>query len=438
VSANPKKNLKHIFRNLAAGGVLAAFFLGIPSCKEPVITDSTLLNDNELLYLGKVDTFTVNSFLLREKNVKTSGVTSGILGNTSDPFFGSTTAGFFANFRTTTNNINFGSSLELDSCVLVLRYRAKYGSFSQPLSVAVYELDQDILSGTDYFSHASFAIKTPPVAQISQFTPNTTDSVRVYGRAFAPQMRIKLSNDFGNKLLLADSFNLANSAAFLSFMKGLRVAVQPGSAGNGFVALDLESTESGIALYYRNSANDSLVYLFPITASGQRVNRFEHTFGNIIHQYLNNSEDESDEQLPILSGGGTRAKLTVPQLDSLPKNIAVNKAELIIPVSSVYGSFDTIFPPPSKISFFRIDQSGKEVNDANISGGNLETVLVDSKPFKRYRIDITRFTQNLLKGNFKNNGFIIAAPDANGQRVMISNSTDKNSKIVFKIIYTKL
>lgn len=424
--------------NFAVGLMLAAIFFGINACKEPVISDSNLLSNDEELLLGTTDTFEVNSFLIRETNVKTSAVAGGIFGNVTDPVFGSTTAGFFANFRTTTNNINFGDNLQLDSCVLVLRYRAKYGSFTQPINLSVYELDQDILSGTDYYSNASFAVKTPPVAQVSNFVPNTTDSVNVYGRAFAPQMRIRLSNDFGNKILKADTLNLLNSAAFLTFMKGLRVTVQPGEQGNGLIALELESSESGIALYYRNSASDSLVYLFPITSSGQKVNRFEHSFSNTINQYLNNNPTTNDELLPILSGGGTKAKLIIPRLDSLSKTIAINKAEIILPLSSIYENYDTTFTPPSKISFFRIDDSGNEINDTNFANGALESVTIDGKIVKRYRINITRYAQNLLKGTYKNNGFVIAAPDANGQRMAIANSTDKNSKIVLKIIYTKL
>lgn len=424
--------------SFAVGLLLAAIFFGIHACKEPVISDDTLLSEDEELLLGTADTFEVKSFLMRETNIKTSGVTGGILGNVTDPVFGTTTAGFFANFRTTTNNINFGDNLQLDSCVLVLRYRALYGNFTQPINLTVYELDQDILSGTDYYSNASFAVKTPPVGQLNNFVPNITDSVKVYGRSFAPQLRIRLSNDFGNKILKADTLNLLNSASFLSFMKGLRVAVQPGTQGDGLVALELESSESGIALYYRNSASDSLVYLFPITSSGQKVNRFEHSLSNTIHHYLNNDPSTSDELLPVLSGGGTKAKLIIPRFDSLPKSIAINKAEIILPLSSMYENYDTIFTPPSKIAFFRLDDSGNEVNDTNFSNGALESVSIDGKIVKRYRINITRYAQNLLKGTFKNNGFVIAAPDANGQRVAIANSNDKNAKIVLKIIYTKL
>lgn len=419
--------------------VLAAFFFQINACKEPVITDKTLLGENEELLLGTADTFQVNSFLLRESDVVTSSVAGGILGSITDPVLGTTYAGFYANFRTTTNNINFGDNLQLDSCVLVLKYRGKYGNNTQAANLSVYELDQDIQIRNDYYNNSSFAVKVPPVAQLFNFVPNTTDTVHVYGQSYAPQLRIRLNNDFGNKILHADTLHLMNSSAFLSFMKGLKVAVQPGSQGNGMVSLDLYAAESSIELYYRNSASDSLVYLFPISSGGQTVNHFEHTFGSVVNQYLNNSETESDDELPVLSGGGTKIKITIPEIDSIASNIAINKAEIIIPISALYSSYDSIYTPPVSIALYRIDNAGKAVNDISYLGGKLETVVIDGETVKRYRINITHYAQKLIKKIYQNNGFMLAAPDANGQRCIISNkANDKNQKIVFKIIYTKL
>ncbi|HRN95466.1 MAG TPA: DUF4270 family protein, partial [Chitinophagales bacterium] len=299
-------------------------------------------------------------------------------------------------------------------------------------------LDENIYPETNYYSNASFAIKTPPVAQVNNFVPNTTDSVKVYGFTFSPQLRIKLSNDFGNKLLLADTFSLSSSSTFLSYMKGLRVSVQPGSQGNGMVALDLYSSETGIILYYRNSASDSLAYTFPISSSGQTVNRFENTFSSTVNQYLNNTETNNDEVLPIISGGGTKVKITIPQFDSLPKEIAINKAEILLPLSTVYGSYDSIFTPLPSIGFYRIDDLGLEKDDTQFLNGKLETVTINGETIKRYRVNITQYAQNLLKGTYKNNGFTLAAPDASGARVVLANTTDKNHKIALRIIYTKL
>ena len=430
--------MKLSITNIAVGFVLAAIFFEASSCTEPVITDKTLLGEDEELLLGTADTFSVNSYLQRESNIGTSSVSGGILGNITDPVFGSTYAGFYANFRTTTNNINFGENLTLDSCVLVLNYRALYGNNTQPVQLSVYELDQDILSNVQYYSNASFAVKTPPVAQLGNFVPNALDTVNVYGVAYSPQLRIRLSNDFGNKILHADTLNLVNSTAFKTFMKGLSVSVQPGAQGNGLVAFNLYAAETGIALYYSNSASDSLVYLFPISSSGQSVNRFEHTLGNTVNQCLTNAETVSDEILPIVSGGGTKVKITIPELDSLPQNVAINKAEFIIPLSTVYSNYDTIFTPPGAIAFYRLNDLGVEVNDTDYSNGRIETVTINGQTIKRYRVNITRYAQNLLKGAYKNNGFVLAAPDANGQRMVLSNSTDKNYRIALKIIYTKL
>jgi hypothetical protein len=424
--------------NIAVGVLLAAIFFGVAGCKEPVISDSSLLTGDDELLLGTSDTISVNSYLLRENPIRSSAVGGGIVGSSSDPVAGTTRGSFYANFRTTTNNINFGDNLQLDSVVLVLKYRAKYGKFTQPVGISVYELSESI-STNEYFTNANFGVQVPPVGQSSNFVPSTTDSAYVYGLTYAPQMRIRLSNDFGNKLLLADTANLANPTAFLNYMKGLYITTQTGSGGNGFVALDLYSGQTGILLYYRNSANDSLVYNFPISSSGQTVNRFEHSFtASLAENVLNNNSSEVDTILPVLSAGGTKAKLTFPHLDSLPKNIAINKAEIILPLSTVYSQYDSIFTPPSKINLARLDNSGTEVNDTEFANGNLETVTINGETVKRYRINITLYLQKFLNGTYPNNALIIKTPDANGERLVLSNATNKSHKIALKIIYTKL
>ena len=424
--------------NIAVGVLLAAIFFGVAGCKDPVIADSSLLTGDDELLLGTSDTISVNSYLLRENPIRSNGVGGGILGSSSDPVAGTSRGSFYANFRTTTNNINFGENLQLDSVVLSFRYRAKYGKFTQPVGISVYELSESI-NTNEYFTNANFAVQVPPVGQLSSFIPNTTDSVRVYGLTYSPQMRIRLSNDFGNKLLLADTANFANPSTFLNYIKGLYITTQTGTPGTGFVALDLYSGQTGILLYYRNSANDSLVYTFPISSSGQTVNRFEHSFtGSLIDNFLNNNPSEIDTILPVLSAGGTKAKLTFPSLDSLPKNIAVNKAEIILPLSTVYSQYDSIFTPPSKINLLRLDNSGTEVDDTGFANGNLETVTINGETVKRYRINITLYLQKFLNGTFQNNALILKTPDANGERFVLSNATDKNHKIALKIIYTKL
>lgn len=430
--------MKKKIQIVAVGLLLAAIFFGAEGCKEPVIEDKNLLTGDDDLLLGTADTLTVQSFLLSESPQKSNGVAGGILGSATDPVVGSTFAGFYANFRTTTNNINFGSNLELDSAVLVLKYRGKYGKFTQPIGVSVYEISERITTN-EYFTNSSFGVNLPPAGQISNLTPNTTDSIRVYNSKFGPQLRIRLTTDFGNKILLTDTNNLANVNAFQNLIKGLFITPQTGTAGNGFVALDLYSGETGIILYYKNSANDSLSYTFPISSSGQTVNRFEHSFSSTeTAKALSNIASESDSILPVQSGGGTKVKISMPQLDSLPKNIAINKAELVLPLADLYSTYDTLFTPPSKISLLRIDDSGLEKADTEFGNGNLETVTINGVKVKRYRVNISIYLQKLLNGTFKNNGLILKAPDANGERFVLSNTSDKNRKIALRIIYTKL
>jgi hypothetical protein len=101
------------------------------------------------------------------------------------------------------------------------------------------------------------------------------DSIDIYGTKQAPQLHIKLNNAFGNELfqLRADGAFLSDSA-FNKWLGGLAI-VPDTSSGMSRTMLfpNLNSGDTRISVYYRNSEKDSIIANFPFVGSPTCVYR---------------------------------------------------------------------------------------------------------------------------------------------------------------------
>ena len=131
--------MKNKFTFIVAPAVLfcwCLFFL--QGCKkDPIIEDSNLLTSDDNLSLGK-DTLHTKVFSEFVPAIASNGVSNGVLGTLTDPNFGSTYAGFYAQCRLPSNNIYFGDAPAIDSVVLTLKYNGVYGKFGEPVTVSVF------------------------------------------------------------------------------------------------------------------------------------------------------------------------------------------------------------------------------------------------------------------------------------------------------------
>lgn len=432
-------NLRKYFTYIIAPAVFCWCLFSLQACKEPIIEDTNLLTGDDDLGLAK-DTLHTKVYTDYEQAVAANNVTVGVLGTISDVNFGNTYAGFYAQCQLTSNNISFGESPVLDSVVLSLKYNGTYGKFDQPVTVSVYELSQMLNDSTSYKTNDAFSVNIPPIGQVNGFTPNVTDSVSVLNGTFPPNLRISLSSTFGNKILQADTNVLRDNSSFLNLFKGFYVTTASSLTGNGLAYIDLRSSVTGITMYYHNNYDDSLYYTLPI--SGVTVNHFDNVYtGTPVATTLNNPSPAGEQKMYIQAGCGLKGKILITDLDSLPKNIAINKAEIILSQPAQ----DTQYTAPLVLNLYRVDDAGKpqllEDDGSDGFGGTRITENVDGISIVRYRFNIKRYFQKLLQGVYSNKGFYLQslAPNSNSERVVIDNSaSDKNYQITILVTYTKL
>ena len=433
--------MKNKFAFIIAPVVFCWCLFSLLGCKDPILENKQLLTSDDYLN-GNKDTLHVKIFSEFEKPLVSSGISVGVLGNLNDPNFGNTYAGTYAQCRITSNNISFGDSLlGLDSVVLVLKYNGMYGNFTNPIGLLVFEVNQNMVDSISYHTNDAFQVNIPAIGKVDNYVPDLTDSVHLFNGDYPPHLRIRLSDAFGNKILHADTNTLRDNTAFLNLCKGLYVTTNPLSVGNGLVYLDLLSVISGVTLYYHNSISDSLSYNIPI--SGVAVNHFDNIYSNTsVYNSVNNPNLNGEEKMYLQAGVGVKGKIFIKDLDSLPKKIAVNKAELILTQSGT----DTSYLAPSVLDLFRIDNAGQAQrleDDGLISYGGVKVseTLSDGTTVNRYRFNIRKYFQKLVEGIYSNNGFYLQtiSANSNSERVVITNtSTDKNYQVSLIITYTKL
>lgn len=434
--------MKNKLTLLIAPALLCWCFFYLQGCKEPLIEDTDLLTLDDNLDLAK-DTLHTKVFTLYQDPLESYGVSAGVLGTVTDVNFGTSYASLYAQCGLSSNNITFGDGAQLDSVVLSLRYLTTYGKFTLPLNVSVYEVTQNMIDSFKYKTNDAFSVAIPPIGTLSNWIPNLTDSVPTMAQGnLLPHLRIKLNQSFGEKILFADSLSLVDNASFLELFQGFYITTATSTNGNGIANLDLASSITGITLYYHNNTDDSLLFRLPI--SGVTVNHFDNVYtGTPVATSVTNPNPNGEERMYIQGGAGTKGKIVITDLDSLPKNIAINKAEIVF--TQRMNSTDTAYNAPELLDLYRIDDAGQAqgIDDDGLTGfgGVLTTETVNGETVYRYRFNVKKYFQKLLQGIYNNNGFYLQVYRENvkTERVVIGNSsTDAKYQIAVEVTYTKL
>ncbi len=432
-------------RNTVVAYTAVLFFsiLFLSSCKEPLIKDSSLVSgQDDLLNLSTLDTFTIYSKTIAETPYKTSGTNYGVLGVMDDPIFGKTTCGFYAQYRLFKTAVDKGANLVIDSVVLSLVLDGKYGSNNKPVNIIAYEMIEGMSSLRDYNTNESFFVNGTPLGVAYNVVPNLNDSVKVVGVNNAPQIRIRLNNSLGSRILGADSATLSNNDPnFIDFFKGIYVTAS--GTGNGVSYCNLLSSK--FTIFYHNDAKDSLQLDVGISNRSARSNSFTHATTSIA-QRAANSLLTTDSIIYAQSGAGSRVKLTIPFLSNISPKIIINKAEIIVTKwnDDATGS-DSIFPLPSIFTLKAITATGGVEDLANntIEKAGLATskfYTENGRNYTRYSFNISQRMQTLVKNPSLNYGFYLTTSGAaRAERLVLANyPNDKSSKILLKITYSKV
>jgi hypothetical protein len=390
------------------------------------------------------DTVTLIAYSILEDTLNTTDLVSNYLGCLKDDIFGMTTTSIYTQFIPEGNSFTPGNSPQLDSVVLTLRYSGGfYGDTLKPFIVKVFELDEAMLSTKTYYQNNSVAHKSDNLTYNPEFhlypKPNTTVMVDTVKEA---HIRIRLSDALGNRFLNSiDQMQTAES--FKTFFKGLYICAEPYQNNGSMVNVTLTSALSGIQIYYK-SEGSGVPKQFSLIVKSQETVRFsayQHEYesghSDFVRQVLQNDTAMGKDILYLQSMGGVKTKITFPYIKEAfrGKNVAINKAELII---TNIGENLHLYPQPNRLNIHRIDRKGDPslLPDfyTSIWGGAYNADSAE------YRFRITRYMQDIIsRDDHESFVYLVAdraAVDAN-RLVIKGTDTLAPKRLRLKLYYTE-
>jgi hypothetical protein len=349
----------------------------------------------------------------------------------NDPFFGTTDAKLFLELKPTFYPFNFKvankDSLHIDSVVMVLSYAETYGDSTVPQTVNVYELDQS----NPFTKDSAYLVRQNNFTYSNllgtrTFIPNTLDdSIKVLGDTSSNQLRIKLSNAFGQRLLNYDSTSNLVSGAYLTdsaFRTKFKGFALESVSGNAVMGFDVSAVNTKLAIYYRvgNAAatHDTVQAYFTLNTDNS-FNNGGATANYVKRNYTGRPVAAAAGQttpasiIYLQNDPGAFAILKIPGLATM-SNRTIHRAELV--VEELYDISDNMFPPPDFLYLDAADPTIATVGPKfrtipydfqyDVSGApNLTAFGIDpinaidvpsGQTIKTWHFNISRYVQHVL------------------------------------------
>lgn len=390
-----------------------------------------------------VDTFSLISYSNVEDSLKTSVISTYVIGQYYDNIFGTTTGQLYTQIRLPESDIDFGANAVCDSIVLSLRLGGFYGDSTESQTFKVFEVTDLLSTDSTYYHFSKPDIDNQEIGTVTIDGFNTTDSVNVDGEMRAAQIRIPLTKDFGEKIISKSGMTeLSDNDNFMKFIRGINIQASGSVSKGGLAYIDLINTATEIKMYYKNDLGPNTMSMIVNTfCSSHAV--FEHPnnyadASTAFKQQVTSNDTSLGQQIVYLQPlGGVETIIKMPHLSDLQSenNAALASAEIIFKVE---GSTDANSEVPAQLALVNTNKSGKVFFLAD----NLEgTSYFDGKydeSSRSYRFRVTRHIQKILTGEIENYGMklVVNGSAVQGNRVVLAGPDASTRAMKLKLIYT--
>lgn len=429
-----------------------AFF---SSCKK--LNDPTTLGGGLIPEVDNITTFDTtidvqsfsDIFAIANDSTRSVGNDEHFLGRiTNDPIFGTTDAQLFlelkpASYPYVFRNIGGADSLHIDSIVLALDYVETYGDSTIPQTINVYELNSEFRADTGYYlNRNTFTTTGPALGSRIVYPYSLDDSIKVPYDTSKNQLRIRLDNTFGQRLLNYDSISpsgaYVNDSTFKTKFRGFALKSEAG--GNAVMGFTLTGANTKLAIYYRYQKGgtgvaheDTTVDYFTFTTAAASANYVQRAFSS---QVTAAAAAGADPLIYLSNAPGTFATIKIPGLSGL-SNRVVHRAELIM--EQVYDPSDTLFPPPPALQLDAYDPAKSTYRTIpydfapdgsggynGSSFGAYATRIIDNggHVVKVWKFNISRYVQHVLTGTLPVYDFRVFAPYYTYEQYGVPPGTD--------------
>jgi hypothetical protein len=392
--------------------ILGSLILFQACKKEPDQVGVGIRPEDDIVNVFNQDTSSIMAYTVREDSTKTDETQLNLLGSYWDPVFGKTTATLYTQIRLSENGYDFGDNPVLDSIVLTMDYSSYYGDTNDQIQLRIYQLSESIFQDSVYYSTNSVDFDPVELASLSLF-PRPNSPVVAGGDTVLPQLRIRLSDDFGNAILNAPSSAFIDNDNWLEFFKGFAMVPEETSSTGSILSFDLLSDISRMVLYYSNDEQDSLDFVFLINDNCARFMNYEHygyvhADASLQQQVLEGDTELGNKRLYLQAMGGLKVKIMFPHIKSIVANgnIAINDAKLVI---NDYQDEEE-FTPPNRLVVVGINEQGKNYiipDQFELYYGGFYDSTKNQVIFR-----ITRYIQSLLEEGAQDYGLHLLVASA--------------------------
>lgn len=422
--------------------LLIFIFFFLVACEKEPSEIGLNFKAHEKLNIYSSDTLTISALTYSMDSTRSDESPYSLAGVVNDMVFGTSEAAFITQIRLP-EALYPGENIVVDSVVLILVPDTvlMYGDPFTKLNLKVYELEKRLYLDSTYYSNLDVSDSISLDIKGSQDFL-ATDSI----------VKILLDNSLGEKLL-SDTNALKSQEDFLNHFNGLYINANEIISGDGVISsINILDYRTRMNLYFSNSEEDSLYFTFIFNESSVRVNLFEHDKSTANPSYKINhiNDDVQDTVIYVQGMAGVYSKITIPYLknwaDSMP--LAVNKAELIIPLS-VDDPTSLNVPPPRSFEFLYMDEEGmlNTILDSYYSAEYFGGVLAEDDEFISFTItshvqdyfDELSNTDTLTSASTKNEFYLrVQNPSFISNRIIFTSPTNVLNKMRFKLTYTKI
>jgi hypothetical protein len=429
---------------------LSALLILLGSCEKTEDSLGLQLQDEEdLINLIIVDDLDITTYTVLADSTRTNELSRAMIGDLQHPEFGSHQSTLFTQVRLSALGVDFadGSAAQnvtLDSLVLALEYfeeNSIYGA-EEPMVFSVQRLDERLDSDSLYYSNQETSVLSDELLYSTDaITPLQNEETVVGEDTLPAQLRLRLVDALGEELLLSgleDNSPFDDVDDFLDYFKGIKISAAKQGANGGIVFFNLLSSNSKLTLYYKNET-DTLSFDFMINENSQRYLKFDHDYsGTSINNQISDSTLGTQElYLQAMAGLNLRVDVSSTLAISDTSEIALNKAEIVLPV--VQESLNEDFPFPPRLFATYVNNVGTVASVPDIFEGDIHSDGYYDENAGEYRINITRYIQQLRTGLINDPELKILPTSnsisANFVKLVGSEGMDKRAKLV--LIYTQ-
>lgn len=433
------------------------FFIFLLSCNDPSTIGARFLEDDEVS-VGFTDTLDLNAITKRADSllvysIGQSVIRSFLCGKMIDPFYGMTEAHIYSQMAITSREPDFNEST-LDSVVLTLAFDT-LGFYAidtnRTFSIDVHRVIEDMEIEEATYSNKQYEIGDR-LGGMENFKLNALDPVvirepqsgdLVDSVTYEPHLRIPLTADFGNELIVLDTTTEFTTApTFGEYFKGLRIKMSDDS--EGMISFNMDASITRLSVYYKRR-EDTRRYDFDISNLNKRTVYVEHNYSGAEVEPFINDPVLGDSLIFLQSLNGFNAELSINNLESLPEDIIINKAALILTQVNL-AEDENIFSPSDQLITFTRNSEGNLIwindvfpilNDARfidpVSGG----YIIQNDNSVRYELNLSTHLQRMINGEVDNKIEIGIHPSAeDASRVILSGPGNSTFPAKIEIVYT--